>query len=438
MTYAQALEAIHSLHRFKKVPGLLHLRKLLHALGDPQDKLQFVHVAGTNGKGSTSTMIAEVLRKARYQTGLFVSPFVTDFCERIQLNNRPISHRALTQAAEDVLPLIQQMEQAGEELSEFEAVTAIGLYWFAQQKCDVVVLEVGLGGRLDATNVIDAPLCAVLTHISYDHTEILGDTLTQIASEKCGIIKEGCDVVCAPGQAEEALNVIRSTAEKRHCRLFVASEDNLHVMDTSLRGTRFGYRDQLIELSLLGHHQVYNAATALLCCEVLARKGMHINTRAMAAGLSATKLPARFELLYDQPIVLADGAHNPDGAQALSLCLHQYLSGRPLIALTGMCADKNIEGFVEKLAPLFREAVTLPVQNPRTIDPQALASLWQRAGVHAQAGQSPQQALALAVQLAGKDAAIIICGSLYLAGEMRPICAEVLPMLCGGLGVSLS
>lgn len=438
MTYQEALDAIHSLHRFKKVPGLAHLRKLLRALGNPQDRLKFVHVAGTNGKGSTSTLIAAILQKARYRTGLFVSPFVTDFCERIQLNGSSIGHRALAQAAQEVLPLIQQMERAGEDLSEFEAVTAIALYWFEQQKCDVVVLEVGLGGRLDATNVIASPLCAVLTHISYDHTDILGDTLTQIAGEKCGILKEGCDVVCAPGQAQETLAVIRAAAGEKHCRLFFAQEADLHVMETSLCGTRIGYQDQLLDLQLLGRHQVRNAATAITCCEVLAHSGMHIDSRAVAAGVAAARMPARFEVLYRRPLVIADGAHNPDGARALSMCLHQYLPGRPLVALTGMCADKDVEGFVKRLAPLFRDAVTLPVHNPRGMDPQQLAGLWKRAGVGVHVGQYPQQALALAIQLAGKDAAVIICGSLYLAGEMRPVCAQVLPMLCGGLGFSLS
>ena len=169
-------------------------------------------------------------QKAHYRTGLFVSPYVTDFCERIQLNGRPISHHAFVQAAEEVLPVVLQMEEKGETLSEFEVVTAIGLYWFLQQKCDVVVLEVGLGGRLDATNVIPSPLCAVLTHISYDHTEILGDTLSKIAAEKCGIFKEACPVVCAPGQEEEALAVIRQKAEEKHCRLFFAKESRLHVL----------------------------------------------------------------------------------------------------------------------------------------------------------------------------------------------------------------
>jgi folylpolyglutamate synthase/dihydrofolate synthase len=191
MTYEKVLKQIFALHRFKKVPGLANLRVLLHTLGDPQKKLRFVHVAGTNGKGSVSTMTASVLQHSGFRTGLFTSPFVIDFRERMQINGSMISPEELVNVAEKVFPPLLQMERGGQEISEFEAVTALGLCWFAQQKCDLVVLEVGLGGRLDATNVIAKPMCAVITHISYDHTEILGDTLTKIAGEKCGILKEG-------------------------------------------------------------------------------------------------------------------------------------------------------------------------------------------------------------------------------------------------------
>ncbi|MCH4239437.1 MAG: bifunctional folylpolyglutamate synthase/dihydrofolate synthase [Oscillospiraceae bacterium] len=431
MTYEEALNQIHALHRFKKVPGLANLRTLLHRLGEPQKKMPFVHVAGTNGKGSTSTMIATMLRKSRYRTGLYVSPFIVDFCERIQLNNRPIPHRELAQAAEDVLPLIHEMEQNGEELSEFEAITAIAFYWFAQQNCDIVVLEVGLGGRLDATNVIDAPLCAVLTHISYDHTEILGDTLTKIAGEKCGILKEGCEVVCAPGQNEEALAVIRQTAEERHCPLTMADSSKLHVMEETLSGTRMGYQDLLLDMDLLGDYQITNAATAMTCMKILhTRKNFsHITGQSCAAGLAAVRMPARFEILCRHPFAVADGAHNPDGANALVRSLKRYLPGKRLVALTGMCADKDVQHFVQTLAPLFSEAVVLPLQNPRSMEPEKLAELWRQAGVPAHLGDYPAQALALAVQLAGKDGAVIICGSLYLAGELRQTAFDILPLL---------
>jgi dihydrofolate synthase/folylpolyglutamate synthase len=431
MTYEEALKQIHALHRFKKVPGLVHLHNLLHALGDPQEKLPCVHVAGTNGKGSTSTMIASMLRKSRYRTGLFVSPFVTDFCERIQLNNRPIPHREFAQAAEDVLPLILEMESRGEELSEFEAITAIAFYWFAQQNCDVVVLEVGLGGRLDATNVIRNPLCSVITHISYDHTEILGNTLTEIAGEKCGILKEGCEAVCAPGQDSEALAVIRRTAKERHCPLTEADPHLLHVMDETLAGTRMGYQDMLLEMDLLGDYQVTNAITALTCMEVLRRKiGMdRITDHSYVSGLAAVRMPARFEVLSKRPFVIADGAHNPDGARVLAESLKRYLPKKHLVALTGMCADKDVQHYVHTLAPLFAEAVVLPLENPRSMEPEKLSALWQQNGVTSYLGEYPGQALSLAVQLAGKDGAVIICGSLYLAGELRPVALDILPLL---------
>ncbi|WOC32726.1 MULTISPECIES: bifunctional folylpolyglutamate synthase/dihydrofolate synthase [Caproicibacterium] len=431
MTYEETLAKIFALHRFQKVPGLAHLRSLLHILGDPQERLSFVHVAGTNGKGSTSTMIASMLRKSGYRTGLFVSPFVTDFCERIQLNNRPISHRNLAQAAEEVFPPLLKLEQSGQEISEFEAITALALYWFAQQACEVVVLEVGLGGRLDATNVIRAPLCAVLTHISYDHTEILGNTLTQIATEKCGILKEGCEVVTAAGQDSEALAVIRRTAQERHCRLTETDPALLQVAQETLTGTRMLYGTELLEMSLLGAYQVTNAAAALTCAQVLrTRKGLCRMTKAsVAAGLAAARMPARFEVVSRRPLVVIDGAHNPDGARALAESLRRYLPGKHLVALTGMCADKDTAHFVQTLAPLFAQAVTLSIQNPRTLQAEALAALWRRAGVETHTGSYAAQALAYAVQLAGADGAVVVCGSLYFAGELRPIALEMLPLL---------
>ncbi|MGI6282585.1 bifunctional folylpolyglutamate synthase/dihydrofolate synthase [Caproicibacterium lactatifermentans] len=423
MTYEEVLQQIHALHRFKKVPGLAHLRTLLHTLGDPQDYLRFVHVAGTNGKGSTSTMIAAMLQHSGFRTGLFTSPFVVDFRERFQLNGRMIPRKELVRTAQAVLPPLMEMEHRGEDLSEFEAVTALGLYWFAQKKCDVVVLEVGLGGRLDATNVIAAPLCAVITHISYDHTEILGSTLTEIAGEKCGILKEGCDVVCAPGQDPEALAVIRRTAKERHCRLTEADASLLHVTAETLSGTAMQYRGQPLQMRLLGDYQVVNASSALACMEVLHQyHGFSgISAKGCADGLAAVRMPARFEIFSGSPLTVVDGAHNPDGAQALAACLRRYLPNRRLVALSGMCADKDTAQFVRTLAPLFFGAVMVPLQNPRGMRPRELASLWQRERVLTQMASSPCTGLELARQLAGPDGAVIMCGSLYLAGEVRPL-----------------
>ncbi|MDD3262093.1 MAG: bifunctional folylpolyglutamate synthase/dihydrofolate synthase, partial [Oscillospiraceae bacterium] len=418
MTYEKVLKQIFALHRFKKVPGLANLRVLLHTLGDPQKKLRFVHVAGTNGKGSVSTMTASVLQHSGFRTGLFTSPFVIDFRERMQINGSMISPEELVNVAEKVFPPLLQMERGGQEISEFEAVTALGLCWFAQQKCDLVVLEVGLGGRLDATNVIAKPMCAVITHISYDHTEILGDTLTKIAGEKCGILKEGCNVVCAPGQAPEALAIIRQTAKERHCFLTEAREENLQVCQSTLSGTDFQYRGHQLHLPLAGAYQVRNAAAALACVSVLKNRcGLwQITAETCREGLAAVKMSARFEVFAGTPPAVLDGAHNPDGAAALADSLRRFLSGRRLAAVTGMCADKDTGHFVHTLAPLFADAIAVPVRNPRAMPPQVLADLWQAAGVPAEAACTPLEGLAQAATLAGSDGAVIVCGSLYLAG----------------------
>ncbi len=426
MTYEEALEKISSLLEFGTRPGLERIEKLLELLGNPQDKLKFVHVAGTNGKGTTCVLISSVLRKSKYKTGLFTSPYVTDFCERMQINGEMISHEELAGLVEKTFPFIEQMAQNGEIITEFEFITALALQWFAQKSCDIVVLEVGLGGRLDATNVIKTPLVSVITSISLDHTAILGDTVEKIAYEKCGIIKENGITVCYPDQPTQALEVIKTVASERHNRFVLADMNSVARLSANITGTGLEYRGLLIHLPFIGEHQVKNAVTALAVLEVLKQEGFPIADHSFEAGFSSASFPARLELLSLSPIVLLDGAHNPDGTAALAAAVKRYLGGRKVVAIMGMLADKDVTAAVKNLEGLFTRVITLAPSNPRAMDAQQLAELWRAGGTEAEAADSTDEALKNALSLAGNEGAVVICGSLYLAGEVRPRALELL------------
>jgi folylpolyglutamate synthase/dihydrofolate synthase len=426
MTYEEALNKINSLLRFGMKPGLERIRKLLGLLGSPQDGLKFVHVAGTNGKGSTCALIASVLQKSGYRTGLFISPYVTDFCERMQIDGEMIPHTELAELVEKTMPVVERMAANGEEITEFEFITAIAVQWFARRRCDVVVLEVGLGGRLDATNVIQKPLVSVITSISLDHTAILGDTVDKIAYEKCGIIKEGGATVCYPDQPPEALEVIRSTAAERHNRFFLASMDSVKQLSGDLNGTMLEYRGMSVRLPFLGDHQVKNAVTALAALEAVKEEGFSIPDSGIAAGFSSAAFPARLEVLSLDPTLILDGAHNPGGTAALAAAVRTYLGGRKVVAVMGMLADKDVDSALRNLAWLFSNVVTLTPPNPRAMSAGELAERWTALGTMSRPMEHVDDALETALRLAGDGGAVVICGSLYLAGEVRPRAMELL------------
>lgn len=426
MTYQEALEQISSQAKFGIKPGLERIIKLLDKMGNPQDRLKFVHVAGTNGKGSTCALLSSVLTAAGYKTGLYISPYILEFRERMQICGQMIPKEELAALTEELLPLIQEMEQDGDALTEFEFITALAMEWFARSKCDVVVLEVGLGGRFDATNIIKTPLVSVIMSISLDHTGILGDTVEKIAFEKAGIIKEGGDTVVFSRQDYGAMQVMREAAQQRNNSFCVAEPEEMEQVESDLLGTRFVYRGALMHMPLIGEHQVLNAATVLAALDVLRRKGFKLPLQAVAEGFAQVSFPARLELLSKNPIFLLDGAHNPNGVQALAAALRQYLSGKRITAIMGMLADKDSHASIGYLNGLLDQVYTLTPDNPRAMQAEDFAALWREMGVSAKAAQSPRQAVELALAHAGSDGAIIVCGSLYLAAEIRPIAIEIL------------
>lgn len=416
MTYAEALAYIHSTQRFGSKPGLSRIRGLLARMGDPQNRLRFVHVAGTNGKGSTCAAVYCALRAAGVRAGLYISPFIEDFCERIQFDGEMIAHADM---AAEIARVRARADGMADHPTEFELVTAAAFSYFARVGCELVVLEVGLGGRFDATNVIAPPLVSAITSISYDHTEILGDTLAKIAFEKCGIIKPGGATVASPGQADEAMAVIRDTCAERQNTLAVPDLSRVRMLEETLRGTRVVYGDLPFFIPLCGRHQITNFLTAYEIIRALRAKGIHVSDEAVAAGFARVRFPARMEVLHERPLVVLDGAHNPAGTAALADTVRRLLPAGRLTVVMGMLADKDWHAGVAAIAPLAARFIAARPESPRALDARRLAEAARPFCPRVETAETCGAALDAALGAADKTGIVLICGSLYLAGPMR-------------------
>lgn len=415
MDYESAVAYIHAHHWAGQTRGLGRVRELLRLLGDPQKKLKFVHVAGTNGKGSTSVMIASVLRAAGYKVGLNTSPYIMRFNERVRINGEPISDEKLTDWVERMAPVIDGME---DQPREFDIITALALAFFAEEGCDIAVLEVGLGGELDATNVIDCPEATVLTAMGMDHASILGPTMTHIAKAKAGVIKDGADVVSYGGNAV-ADEVFADTCRARDAKLTVLDRSRITNVASTLEGNGFTLAPYgALHIPLAGAYQVNNAALAVMACEKLAEKGWRIGEKEIREGLAAAQWPARFEILGREPIFVLDGAHNAHGVRAAAESLAVFAP--KWVFLLGVMEDKDVGDMLESLVPLAERFVTVRPDSPRAMDADVLAELLNaRFGAFAMAAESVESGVALAKGLAGKNGAVCALGSLYFSGEIR-------------------
>ena len=425
MTYNEAVERINSLLVFGSQPGLERIGELVRRLGSPDKSLRFVHVAGTNGKGSTCALIAAALREQGYKTGLFISPYVLEFRERFMINGEMIPPQTLAGIVEEIYPLVETMKAEGKIITEFEFVFAAALVWYAREKCDIVVLETGLGGRFDATNIIDCPLVSVITSISLDHTKILGDTYAKIAFEKCGIIKQGGKTVAYADQKPEALDVIRNIAAERDNEFILADSSSAESLHEGLDGIRYTipFDGNTLELSLrlTGAHQVKNSVTALCALGALRKRGIAVSDDAIKRGFASVSFPARMELLSTEPVVLLDGAHNPGGAQALANAIRQYIPEKRRVGIVGMLADKDIDTALGMLLPLFDEIITVAPDNPRKMPAEELAGKVSSYCGNVCSFDDYTQAYEYALSRTGRDDALIIFGSLYLASSMRAV-----------------
>ena len=393
--------------KYTHEPGLSVMRELMRRLGDPQDQLRCVHIAGTNGKGSTAAMTAAILRAAGYRCGLYTSPDLTGLWERIKINGVDITLSELS----DMTDRVRHACEGLPEPSYFEKITAAAFLYFMEQQCNSVVLETGLGGRCDATNLIKDPLCSVITPIGLDHTAQLGNSLSSIAGEKAGIIKPGCPVVCAP-QKEEALHVIQQAAEDNRSPFHLVDITSINILSRSPSGQVFSYKDmQDISLPLLGDHQTVNAA-----CAIKAAQLCKIGAAEIRAGLKSAVWPCRFEYFPGKPPVILDGAHNAHGAAALTEGLRTYFPGQRFTMLMGVMADKDVSGILALTEPLAERFICLAPDTARALSPDALSAMIQ--STPTQIAQSPDDALR---QAKAFPEPICAFGSLYYIGELRKL-----------------
>ena len=418
MTYEEALDNVYGRLVLGMKPGLERIQALLDRMGRPQDKLRFVHVAGTNGKGTCTTLTANVLKECGLRVGLYVSPFVLEFRERFQINGEMIPKEELIEEVEFLAPIADEFEKNGDQVTEFEFITALALHWFARKECDIVVLEVGMGGRFDATNVIPVPEVAAIMSISFDHTAILGNTLTKIAFEKAGIVKEGGCLVLYPEQDPEVVDELRQICRERHAAFFQPDLSQVKEVECSIEGTTFQVDGLTLRTPFLGEHQVKNAVTALEVLRVLKGRGWPVTEDAVKRGFSTAFIPARMEVISRDPLCLLDGGHNPGCAMALRGALEQFVPQRK-VAVMGMMADKDSHEALRILGPLFSHIVTVTPEGLRALPAEKLAQTAGEFCPQVVPAQTCGEAIAQAMKDLGPEDALIVCGSFYLAGEIR-------------------
>ncbi|MBR5969231.1 MAG: bifunctional folylpolyglutamate synthase/dihydrofolate synthase [Lachnospiraceae bacterium] len=442
MTYPEALDYINAVRFSAWNLGLSRITVLMERLGNPQKQLKFVHVGGSNGKGSTCAMTERMLREAGYKTGLFPSPFIEDFRERIQVCGGMIPEDALCRITERVRAVADDME---DHPTHFELVTAIGLIYFAEVSCDIVVLEVGLGGEFDATNVIDPPEVAAFVHLGLEHTEYLGNTLTEIAKTKSGIIKQGSDVVSYENDTE-VMRVFDEVCKEKQVPLHIARFSRLELTEATLSGQCFVLRVPAEEdsedripsdcrvkdgteftLPLAGEYQLHNCVTALSIIEVLRKRGFDIPEDAVIRGIAEVSWPARFEVLSKEPLFILDGGHNPQCAEALAASVAQLVPGAEtegVTFLTGVLRDKDVPGIFDHLIPLAKEFFCLTPDSKRALPAEELAEYLSSRGCKATACKKAEDGIR---QSLAKGLPVVAFGSLYLAGVIRRTLRRVLP-----------
>jgi dihydrofolate synthase/folylpolyglutamate synthase len=416
VNYQESLRFIHEIAKFGSKLGLENIRELLRRLGNPQKSLKFIHVAGTNGKGSVTASLASVLFEAGYTVGRYTSPFIYEFNERIAVNNKNIDNESLAEITTLVAEKCGEMVKDGfNHPTEFEVVTAIGMVYFHRCKCDCVVLEVGLGGRLDATNVIDAPLVSVITAVDFDHMEHLGNTHTEIAFEKCGIIKEGAPVAIYCEQAGEALSEILRVCRERGCGAYIAEKPE--IKKDSFLGCVFDCgRYKNVFTPLIGEHMAKNMSLVLLVIDILREQGLNIPDEAVYEGLYRVYWPARFETAGKNPLLVMDGAHNISGMAALAGAVKKFFPAKDVTLVMGMLRDKEYEKALKIISPYVGRIITVTVPSPRSLSAEELLACAKGFTENAEAAQSIDNAMEKAFCY-GRP--IVAAGSLYMLADIK-------------------
>ena len=418
MTYEEALQYFEQTDLRGSYLGLEEISKVLDRLGNPEKQLKFVHIAGTNGKGSTATLVESCLRKAGYRVGLYTSPHLIRYNERFKVDGEEISDELLASATERVKEVVDTLEKAP---TQFELMTCVGFCCFLEAGCDIVVLEVGLGGRSDTTNVIPVPEAAVITRIGLEHTEILGDTLEKITAEKAGIIKEGGTVVLGD-PTPEVLGVTTEICQKHHAELLLSDPAEAKPISRSMEGQTFAWKQYSeICLSLLGSHQLQNGCTALLTIEALRGKDWKISDEAVLEGFRTAVWPGRFECVSKNPTVIIDGGHNQQCAEAIADALNEYFPGKKCTFLIGVMADKNFKGIFDALLPLAEKVYAVTPDSSRALKaPRLCEKLNEEYGyTAAKSFERLEDAVRELFETAREDDLICICGSLYMVGDVK-------------------
>ncbi|MBE6978181.1 MAG: bifunctional folylpolyglutamate synthase/dihydrofolate synthase [Ruminococcaceae bacterium] len=416
MNVNEAIAYIHSNFWKGSIPGLSRTQELLRLMGNPEKKLKFVHIAGTNGKGSTAAMTASILRQAGYKVGLYTSPYIYRFHERMQVNGVEISDEDLIAVTEYVRPFAQSM---AEQPTEFELVCGIAFEYFLRQNCDIVVLEVGMGGSWDATNVIECPEVAVITNIGLDHTDVLGSTVEEIAATKAGIFKEGGNAVIYRS-SESVEKVFEDICAERNISLKKADFDGLKLLTHGLEGQTFDCGERkALQLPLLGVHQLKNAAVVLSVIDTLIEKGWNITEENIREGMRTVSWPGRFDIVGRDPLFIIDGGHNPQCIEALVVNIRDYLTDRKVVALTGVLADKDYADMYKPVMPFVQEFVCVTPPNPRKLEAAELANHLQSVGAKATPCASIEEGVRKARELSGRDGVVLCFGSLYTIGSIK-------------------
>lgn len=416
MTAQEAISYIESVSWKGSIPGLERPQELLRRMGNPEKALKYIHIGGTNGKGSTAAMVSTILRKAGYTAGLYTSPHIYCFNERIQINGENITDEDLAAVTEYVKPLAESMDDVP---TEFELVFCIAVEYFKRKGCHIVVTEVGMGGEMDATNVIPAPEVAAITNIGLDHTSFLGNTVEEIAQTKAGILKEGSSAVIYPScPSVEA--VLEGICKERNIPCWKATFSTISSLSHDLMGQRFdcGSRKDLF-LPLLGQHQLYNACMVLCMVDVLQEKGWNISEEHIREGLRETVWPGRFHIVGQDPLFIIDGGHNPQCLDALVKNIEDYLPGKRIIGLTGVLADKDYGDMYKPVLPLIEQFVCITPPNERKLKAAELACHLQAVGAKAIACDSIAEGVHTAKGLAGTDGVVLCFGSLYSIGDIQ-------------------
>lgn len=427
MTYEETLDRIHSFQKYGSRLGLERMTRLMLLLGNPQESMKVIHVAGTNGKGSACRYLYSVLQENGYKTGLYTSPYLERFTERMECNGSEITQEDLIRYTEQVLSKVDIMLSEGmESPTEFELITAIAFLYFSEQEIDFLILEVGLGGTGDSTNMVSRPVASVITSISFDHMEYLGDTLEKIAAEKAGIIKPGVPVIINV-EDESASRVIRQIASEKGSPIYEAQKPACKMREKTVNGYTFdavveGTEYRNLAITMIGAHQIGNAVCALTVLEVLRRENLiRLDKDKLYSGFRKAKQAGRFEILRKDPFVIIDGAHNEAGADALRAVLAEHFPGGRILMIVGMLADKKIDKLLEKFEKITDDFVATEPDNPRRLPAEDLCGQIIKRGKKCTAIADPEDACRYAGEAASAYDAVVYAGSLYLIGRVRGI-----------------